>query len=315
MDEPVVFRRVSKSFGQARGVEDVSFALRRGAITALLGRNGAGKTTTLRLLTGMFVPDEGEIALFGRRSHGVSARPDIGYLPEERGLYPAMRVLDQLLFFADARGMRRAAAKAAALRWLDRLELMQYAGARLDALSKGNQQKVQLITAVLHDPALVILDEPLSGLDPLGVVLVRDIVRELRAEGRTVVLSTHATAFAEQVADDVVVIDRGRVALAGPLAALQRSGGGSRVSLSFEGDGAALSRLPGVRRREVDGGRAELELEAGADPQAVLAALVRAGVPVSAFAVTRASLESIFIARVGGERRAQRAHAAAEHAS
>ncbi len=290
-------REVTKTFGQVRAVDRLSFAVARGTITGLLGRNGAGKTTTLRMINGIFLPDAGVIELLGA-ADAAAVRDRIGYLPEERGLYRKMRVLDQLLFLAEIKGQRSAVARVRAEAWLKRFDLWDKRAGKLEELSKGNQQKVQLIGALLHDPEVVILDEPMSGLDPVNVVLVRTILKELKAQGRTILLSTHMMGEAEKLVDEIVLIHEGRAVLAGDLEQVRASFGSNTVHLAFEGDGAFLAALPGVAAARVDTNAAELRLDQGADAQAVLTAAV-ARVRVSRFEIASPSLEEIFIDRVG----------------
>jgi ABC-2 type transport system ATP-binding protein len=307
----VVLEGVSKSFGLVRAVERLSLAIRPGRITGLLGRNGAGKTTTLRMINGIFLPDAGTITVFGSRD-AAAVRDRVGYLPEERGLYRKMKVLEQLLFLAEIKGRRPAATRARARAWLERFELWDKRDARLEALSKGNQQKVQLIGALLHGPELIILDEPTVGLDPVNVVLVRTVLRELRDDGRTVLLSTHMMAEAEKLVDDIVLIHHGRAVLQGPLEEIRTSFGVDTVQLAFSGDGTFLADLPGVARARLETGAAELRLVPGADPQGVLAATV-GRLAVARFEVAAPSLEEIFIDQVGAA--AEIAAAAGEAAS
>jgi len=296
-DVVLAVREVSKTFGKVRAVDALSFTVARGSITGLLGRNGAGKTTTLRMINGIFLPDAGAIELLGSND-AATARDRVGYLPEERGLYRKMKVIDQLLFLAEIKGQRPAAAKPRAEAWLKRFELWDNRAGKLEELSKGNQQKVQLIGALLHDPEVVTLDEPMSGLDPVNVVLVRSILKELKAEGRTILLSTHMMGEAEKLVDDIVLIHEGRAVLAGELDQVKSSFGSNTVHLAFEGDGGFLAALPGVSGARVDTNVAELRLTPGADAQAVLAAAV-ARLRVSRFEIAEPSLEEIFIERVG----------------
>jgi ABC-2 type transport system ATP-binding protein len=296
-DVVLSIRDVTKTFGPVRAVDELSFGVGRGTITGLLGRNGAGKTTTLRMINGIFLPDSGTIELFGT-TDASAVRDRIGYLPEERGLYRKMRVLEQLLFLAAIKGRRPADVRPNAERWLKRFDLWDKRAGKLEELSKGNQQKVQLIAALLHDPEVLTLDEPMSGLDPVNVVLVRNILKELKAEGRTILLSTHMMAEAEKLVDDIVLIHEGKAVLAGELDTIRASFGTNTVHLTFEGDGDFLLNLPGVVKARIETNVAELRLEVGADAQGVLAA-AGARLRVSRFEVAAPSLEEIFIDRVG----------------
>jgi ABC-2 type transport system ATP-binding protein len=312
MEHVISLKNVSKSFASVRAVDDVSFSVRPGTITGLLGRNGAGKTTTLRMINRVLLPDTGAIELFGS-ANDASARDRIGYLPEERGLYRKMKILEQLLFFAEIKSSRPAEARAAAEEWLKRLELWDKRDSKLEELSKGNQQKVQLIGALLHGPELLILDEPMSGLDPVNVVLVRRMLREQRDAGRTILLSTHMMGEAEKMADDIVLIHQGKVVLYGELAGVRASFGRNTVHLAFDGDGAFLETLPGIARASVTNNAAELQLDAGGDAQTILET-VTPRIRIRRFEVAAPSLEEIFLDRVGGETLATRMAADEEEA-
>jgi ABC-2 type transport system ATP-binding protein len=312
-DVILAVRDVTKTFGPVRAVDGLSFAVRRGTITGLLGRNGAGKTTTLRMINGIFLPDSGTIELFGT-SDAAAIRDRVGYLPEERGLYRKMRVIEQLLFLAAIKGRRPADVRPAVERWLKRFELWDKRAGKLEELSKGNQQKVQLIGALLHDPEVVTLDEPTSGLDPVNVVLVRTILKELKAGGRTILLSTHMMAEAEKLVDEIVLIHQGRSVLAGELDDVRASFGRNTVHLAFDGDGRFLAGLAGVVQARIETNVAELRLEAGSDPQSVLTAAV-ARLRVNRFEVASPSLEEIFIDRVGAGAEGEGRAAAGEVAS
>src|SRR6266550_3058988 len=210
---------IVKSFGPVRAVDGISFSVRSGTITGLLGRNGAGKTTTIRMITGIFLPDSGTIEWLD------GGRDRIGYLPEERGLYRQMKVIELLLFLAEIKGVRGAGVVRVVERWLERFELADKRDAKVEELSKGNQQKVQLIGTLLHDPDLIILDEPQSGLDPVNMLLVRNLLRELKDEGRTILLSTHMMAEAERMADEIILVHKGKVVLSGAIDTVRNSFG------------------------------------------------------------------------------------------
>ncbi|HUP48531.1 MAG TPA: ATP-binding cassette domain-containing protein [Thermoanaerobaculia bacterium] len=298
MGHILAVRDVVKTFGDLRAVDGVSFEVRRGTITGLLGRNGAGKTTTIRMITGIFMPDSGSIEWTS--SNGGPFRDRIGYLPEERGLYKQMKVVEHLLFLAEIKGRRPAEVRPSIDRWLERFELTDKRDAKIEELSKGNQQKVQLIGTLLHDPELIILDEPQSGLDPVNMVLVRNLLRDLKDEGRTILLSTHMMGEAERMADEIVLIHHGRVVLEGDIDQVRASFGKNTLHIDYDGDGAFLRELPQVRRATVVNNAAELSLADGADPQEILRACL-GRLRVRRFDLAVPSLEEIFIEKVGEE--------------
>jgi ABC-2 type transport system ATP-binding protein len=288
---------IVKSFGPVRAVDGVSFSVRSGTITGLLGRNGAGKTTTIRMITGIFLPDSGSIEW---TASGRNPQDRIGYLPEERGLYRQMKITELLLFLAEIKDRRGRDVVTSIERWLKRFELWDKRDAKVEELSKGNQQKVQLIGTLLHDPELIILDEPQSGLDPINMVLVRDLLRELKEEGRTILLSTHMMGEAERLADEIILIHQGRVILDGTLNAIRSSFGKNTLRIEYEGDGSFLQTLPEVKRAAVVNHSAELTLSDGADPQRILEATV-GRLRIRKFELAAPSLEQIFIEKVGAE--------------
>jgi ABC-2 type transport system ATP-binding protein len=298
MTDILAVRDVRKTFGDVRAVDGISFAVRRGTITGLLGRNGAGKTTTIRMITGIFMPDSGEIQWAG--ADGAAFRDRIGYLPEERGLYKQMKLVELLLFLAAIKGKKPAEVRGKIDHWLERFELTDKRDAKVEELSKGNQQKVQLIGTLLHDPELIILDEPQSGLDPVNMVLVRNLLRDLRQEGKTILLSTHMMGEAERMADEIILIHRGKIVLEGTLDHVRGSFGRNTLHIDFDGDGSFLSGLPQVRKATIGNHSAELGLADGADPQAILQACM---VPlrIRKFEIAAPSLEEIFIDKVGAE--------------
>jgi ABC-2 type transport system ATP-binding protein len=300
MSEILAVRDVVKVFDSVRAVDGVSFTVRRGTITGLLGRNGAGKTTTIRMITGIFMPDSGSIEWRSGTTASEAFRDRIGYLPEERGLYKQMKIVELLLFFAEIKGKRAGEVRASIDRWLERFELNDKRDAKVEELSKGNQQKVQLIATLLHDPDLIILDEPQSGLDPVNMVLVRNLLRELRDAGRTILLSTHMMGEAEKMADEIVLIHRGKVVLEGGLEDVRGSFGRNTLYLDFDGDGSFLAQLPQVARATIDNHGAELTLGDTADPQKVLEAAM-GRLRIRRFELGAPSLEEIFIEKVGAE--------------
>ena len=297
MGDILAVRDVVKVFGEVRAVDGVSFTVRQGTITGLLGRNGAGKTTTIRMITGIFLPDSGDIQWLGG-SNGASFRDRIGYLPEERGLYKQMKLVELLLFLAEIKGCRPADVRPKVDSWLERFELTEKRDAKVEELSKGNQQKVQLIGTLLHDPDLIVLDEPQSGLDPVNMVLVRNLLRDLRNEGKTILLSTHMMGEAERMADEIILIHRGNVVLEGSLEEIRASFGKNTLHIDFDGDGSFLSELPQVRKAAIVNRAAELSLAEGADPQQVLQACI-GKLRIRRFELAAPSLEEIFIEKVG----------------
>jgi ABC-2 type transport system ATP-binding protein len=305
MSEILAVRDIVKTFGDVRAVDGVSFTVSRGTITGLLGRNGAGKTTTIRMITGIFMPDKGTIDWLGVQN-GVPFRDRIGYLPEERGLYKQMKIVELLLFLAEIKGSRPADVRPHIDKWLERFELTDKRDAKVEELSKGNQQKVQLIATLLHDPDLIILDEPQSGLDPVNMVLVRNLLRDLKAEGKTILLSTHMMAEAEKMADEIILIHRGRVVLDGDINTVRSSFGKNTLHVEYDGDGAFLRDLPEVKRATILNNSAELSLHEGADPQNILQAAI-SRVRIRKFELALPSLEEIFIEKVGTETLAENA--------
>jgi len=297
MTEVLSVREIVKTFGAVRAVDGVSFSVRQGTITGLLGRNGAGKTTTIRMITGIFMPDSGSIEW----SNGPRNPQDrIGYLPEERGLYRQMKIVELLLFLAEIKDRRGPDVVRAIDRWLERFELTEKRNAKVEELSKGNQQKIQLIGALLHDPDLIVLDEPQSGLDPVNMVLVRNLLRELKEEGKTILLSTHMMGEAERMADEIVLVHQGKVVLCGPLDFIRSSFSKNTLHIEFDGDGSFLADLPQVKRSMIVNNAAELSLSEEADPQKILQASI-GRLRIRKFELATPSLEQIFMEKVGAE--------------
>ena len=297
--------RITKRYAGHTAVRSLSLSVPQGGIFGLLGPNGAGKTTSIRMLLNIITPDEGTVTLFGGGGTGRDLSARIGYLPEERGLYPKMRVLDQLAFLAEAKGMSRWDARARAKQWLERLGLETWAMKKVSDLSKGMQQKVQFAGALQHEPELVILDEPFSGLDPVNSKVMREVVVEVARSGRTVLFSTHIMEQAEKMCERIAIIARGEKVLDGVLSQIKREFGANHLALTFTRNAQAASPILNDRsfftRFEDTGGTAEAELTPGADPEKILKALINADVGLSRFEVVEPSLQSIFIAKVGAE--------------
>lgn len=304
MAEPVVrVERVTKRFSGHVAVRDLTLDVPRGLIFGLLGPNGAGKSTTIRMIMDIIEPDEGRVVLFGGTAKGRDLSERIGFLPEERGLYKKMKVVDHLVFLGEVKGMPGSEARRQAVKWLDRLGLRDWTTHKVEDLSKGMQQKVQFAGTLIHDPELVILDEPFSGLDPVNSQVMRDVVVDLARQGRTVLFSTHIMEQAEKMCDHIVIISRGQKVVDGTLAEVKREDGGRHVAVAFHRDAAQAARVLAdrslVAKADDYGASAELELAPGADPDRLLEALVRSGAGVSRFEVVEPSLQSIFIAKVG----------------
>ncbi|MGH7529287.1 MAG: ABC transporter ATP-binding protein [Gemmatimonadales bacterium] len=296
---------VTKRFAGHTAVAALSLAVPAGTIYGLLGPNGAGKTTTIRMVMDIYEPDEGTVRLFGTAQGGRQHSARIGYLPEERGLYPRMRVLDVLVFLAETKGIARRAARLRALDWLERLGLADWRLRKVSDLSKGMQQKVQFISTVLHDPALVVLDEPFGGLDPVNAQVLRETVIDARRRGKTILFSTHIMEHAEQLCDQLCIIARGQKLVDGSLATVKQRHGGRHVRVAFDGSQGDAARVFADRRlvaRVEDlGQQAELELAPGADAQEILRALVASGARLLRFELVAPSLHKVFVDLVGPE--------------
>ena len=304
--QPVIqLERVTKRFSGHTAVRSLSLEVPAGVIFGLLGPNGAGKSTTIRMIMDIIEPDEGRITLFGGALRGRELSARIGFLPEERGLYKKMKVIDHLVFLAEIKGLRRAEARRRAGAWLERLGLSQWNDHKVEDLSKGMQQKVQFAGTLLHDPELVLLDEPFSGLDPVNSQIMKDVVVDFARQGHTVVFSTHIMEQAEKMCDRVVIISRGEKVVDGTMAEIKRDGGQRHVAIGFHRDaslaGMVLRDRSLVSRVDDYGASAELELAPGADADQLLAELVKTGAGISRFEVVEPSLQSIFIAKVGSE--------------
>jgi len=303
MADPVVVDRVTKRFAGHTAVDALSLSVPSGLIYGLLGPNGAGKTTTIRMIMDIYEPDEGSVRLFNDVAGGRTHSARIGYLPEERGLYPKMRVLDVLTFLAETKGVARKTARAKSLEWLERLGLADWRLRKVSDLSKGMQQKVQFISAVLHDPELVVLDEPFAALDPVNRQVLLDTVIDFRRRGKTVLFSTHIMEHAEQLCDRLCIIARGKKLIDGSLAEVKRTRGGKHLIVAFDGSQGGAHQVFADRRLVAKlqdfGQQAELELAPGADAQEILRALVDSGARVSHFELASPSLHKIFVDLVG----------------
>lgn len=293
MDDTVLeVRNLVKRYDGFTAVDDLTFAVRRGEIFGLLGPNGAGKTTTIRAIMDIFKPDEGTITVLGLPPG--AARTRVGYLPEERGLYRDLKVLEVLEYLAELKGVDRGEAQERAYQWLEQVDLAEWATRKVKDLSRGMQQKLQFVASVVHDPELLILDEPFQGLDPVNVDLLKRLIRDLQAEGKTILLSAHQMNLVEVLCDRIVLINQGRAVLYGPLAEIKQQYAAQTVRLRGP---VALEDLPGVTRVERLDDDWVLTLDR-TTPQDLLRHLVERGIPIVAFEVGTMPLEEIFIAVV-----------------
>jgi ABC-2 type transport system ATP-binding protein len=292
--------RVSKRFGSVVALDELAFEVTPGTVFGFLGANGAGKTTTMRIALGVVRPDSGEIRWDGRPTSELP-RSTFGYLPEERGLYHRMTVIDQLVYFGRLYGLPADRATREARSWLARFGAADLADRRAEELSKGNQQKIQFVAAILHDPDVLLMDEPFTGLDPVNVAVIREAFLELRDRGKTLVFSTHQMETAETLCESVAILDRGRLVVAGSVRDVKRSSGRRAVKIGFDtaGSTAWLAELPGVRVIRPGADEVEVSLDPKTEPEEVFAAAIARGHRVRRFELVEASLEQIFVERVG----------------
>jgi len=289
-----------KRFDQVQALDGVTFDVEPGQVFGFLGANGAGKTTTMRIVLGFLHADEGSVTWNDREARAWPRRT-WGYMPEERGLYLRMPVLEQLEFYGSLYGLPRSKARTVASDWLARFRISEYADRRAESLSKGNQQKVQFIATVLHDPDVILMDEPFVGLDPVNVALLKSAFLELRDRGKTLVFSTHQLEMAEELCESVAIIDHGRIVTTGPTRDVKRSTGRQTVRLATSRDGDIdwLRSLPHVTVTRPGEDYTELHVDAAGNPQDVLEAAIAHGGEVLRFEVADPSLEEVFVERVG----------------
>ncbi len=293
----IELNQVRKCYDQFVAVNDISFTIEQGAVFGLLGPNGAGKTSTIRMMIGITAPDSGTIQLFGKPFDRKSLQR-VGYLPEERGLYKKMKVLDQLIFLGELHGMAAAAARQQAVAWCRRLEIDAWMQKKVEELSKGMQQKIQFIAALLHDPDFIIMDEPFFGLDPVNATLLKDVLLDLKKKGKTILFSTHRMDQVEKLCDSICLINKGAAVLEGDLKAIKARYGKNNVQIEYEGNGDFLEKNPLVSAYNNYGNYVEVRLAPGADAQQLLR-MVADRSRVNKFELMEPSLEEIFINTVG----------------
>ena len=287
----VEVKNISKKYGQKTIVEGVSFDLSGGEVLGMIGPNGAGKTTTIRMIMDVIKPDSGEVLLFGTRFNN-DLKHKIGYLPEERGLYRKLKIMDSVAYLASLKGASREAAVSRAEMLLKRFDLFDHRHKKIDELSKGMGQLVQFVVTIAHDPGLVILDEPFAGLDPVNSRLLKDTIKDLRAEGKAIILSTHRMYEVEETCDRLFMINKGQRLLYGGLDEIRRQFRSHAVIVESQ---SPLPDLKGVLDRKIKGRGVELKLDGETSPQAVLEELVAAGIPIERFEVALPSLDEIFV--------------------
>ena len=298
MTPTVELLRVRKSYGGFAAVDDLSFEIPPAHIFGLLGPNGAGKTSTIRMMIGITAPDSGCVRIFGEPFRRRALRR-IGYLPEERGLYRRMSVGDNLVFLGRLAGLSVATSRERIDAWARRLDIADWIDRRVEELSKGMQQKIQFIAALLHDPELIVMDEPFAGLDPLNTIQLKDVLVGLRAAGKSILFSTHRMDQVEKLCDSICLIDRGKSLLQGSLSAIKAGNGRRFVQIDYEGDGGCLAGNPLIDSLNDYGNHAEIRLKPGVDSQELLRTAMR-GLRVIRFQVMDPSLEQIFIDRIAG---------------
>jgi ABC-2 type transport system ATP-binding protein len=301
MTNTISVNQVRKSYGDFTAVHGLSLEVKPGTIFGLLGPNGAGKSSTIRMIVNITMPDSGEIRLFGEKMtvhNAAKIQERVGYLPEDRGLYKKMKVGEQLLFFAELKGLARAAAAQRTDAWLERIGMTEWKNKRWEELSKGMQQKIQFVSTILHDPELVILDEPFSGLDPINANLLKEIVHELKRNHKTIIFSTHLMEQAEELCDEIALINRGRKVLGGTLREVKRSFGWRAIAVDGENLNGQLTHHPLVHEITQLRDHVEVTLHPGGDPQTLLKDLVSANVRLTRFELVAPSLNEIFIESV-----------------
>ena len=291
----VEVNHVVKAFADKKAVNDLSFSVDQGEIFGLIGPNGAGKTTTIRMMMDIIKPDFGEVSIFGEK-FGVASQNNLGYLPEERGLYKKLRVLETIVYLASLKGMNRHRAEERALGLLEKTGMLENKGKKIEEMSKGMGQIIQFVVTITHDPQLVILDEPFSGLDPVNVELLRDICVELRNQGKAVILSAHQMHQVEELCDRILMVNRGQAVLYGNLEEIKSKYRGNSVFVDIEGK---LDDISGITKTIAHKGYVELILDEKTTPQQLLEQLVKRGVVINRFEMATPSLNEIFLKEVG----------------
>ena len=291
---------LTKTFEKVTAVDNASFEVPEGSVFGLIGRNGAGKTTTIRMIMNIYQPDSGEIMFRGKKV-GQDFKNSVGYLPEERGLYKKMRVSDTLLFLSELKGKSGKEVSKKANDYLKRFELLDRKNSKIEELSKGNQQKIQFISTILHDPDFLIFDEPFSGLDPINTDLLRQIILEKKEEGKVIIFSTHLMDFAEKMCDNIAMIDHGKIILNGKLDEIKKKFANRNVSINYEGDISFLKGNPIIENMEDFGNTTGIKVKKPEQIQYLLKSLVDHNVVIKKFNADEISLHEIFVSLAGKE--------------
>ena len=296
---------VVKQYDKVLAVNQISFEAHPGRVLGLLGPNGAGKTSTIRMITYITIPDQGEVRLDGKPV-GVWSQERMGYLPEERGLYKKLKVGEQLLYLAELKGMTRSDAKKEIYYWLDRMGAADWVSKKTEELSKGMQQKIQFISTILHNPRLLILDEPFGGLDPINAELLKNIIMDLKGEGRIILFASHRMEQVEQLCDDLCLVSKGEVLLNGPVREVKRQFGRNHIILEFEGDDAFLQEMEGAGLIEIihrTSGFADLKIRGDVSPREILDKALHHTDELYRFERAEPSLNEIFVSAVEGQQK------------
>lgn len=291
------FNNVYKYFGDYKATNNVSFSVTKGSIFGLLGPNGAGKTTIIRQITNIYFPDQGEIKLFGEKINS-DHQNIMGYLPEERGLYKKIKVIEQLTYFGELKGLARKEAEKRARLWLIKLGANEWADKKIQELSKGMQQKIQFIGTILHEPDFIILDEPFSGFDPVNAEMLKNIILELRDQGKTIILSTHVMSQVEQLCDEIILINKGEIVLSGKVRDIKKSFGRNNLKIEFEGDVSVFEAIDDSKIINKTSNTIEIKMENEEESKKILD-LIQDNIFIYKFELAEPSLHEIFINTVG----------------
>lgn len=298
---------LTKDFDNIRAVDNASFVVPEGSIFGIIGRNGAGKTTTIRIMMNIYMPDNGEVILRGTKI-GPDFQDKVGYLPEERGLYKKMKVLDTLLYFAELKGKTGKAIQKLAVEYLEKFDLADRKNSKVEELSKGNQQKLQFLITILHDPEFIILDEPFAGLDPINTNLLKEIILEKKQEGKVIIISTHHMDYAEKMCDHIAMIDYGKIILNGSMSEIKSRYSNRNISLNYEGDISFLQGHPMVEKISDFGNSTGIRIKDSSQSQNLLKLLLENNVTIKRFDANDISLHEIFVELAGGEEEVSDVH-------